>query len=111
MVVKLGLLTFSEEHIPRVFERRMLRAIFGPKTDEMLAGWRKLQTYEVLCQIHSDYIKEKDIGTACSMYGEKRNSYRSLVKKSERKIPLGRPKRKWEDNIKMGLREANWSSI
>jgi hypothetical protein len=36
---------------------------------------------------------------------EKRNSYRILVGKPEGKRPLGRPKRKWVDNIKMDLRE------
>jgi hypothetical protein len=37
--------------------------------------------------------------------GEKRNAYRLLVRKSEEKRPLGRPRRKWVDNIKMDLRE------
>jgi hypothetical protein len=39
---------------------------------------------------------------------EKRNAYRILVGKPERKSPLGRPTRKWVDNIKMGLREIAW---
>jgi hypothetical protein len=43
--------------------------------------------------------------TACSTRGAKRNAYRVLVKKSEGKIPLGRPRLKWEDNSKMELRE------
>jgi hypothetical protein len=37
--------------------------------------------------------------------GEIRNSYKILVGKPERKRPLGRPRRRWEDNIKMNLRE------
>jgi hypothetical protein len=40
--------------------------------------------------------------------GEKRNAYRILVGKPERKRPLERPRRRWEDNIKMDLREIGW---
>jgi hypothetical protein len=42
---------------------------------------------------------------ACSTNGEKRNAYGILVGKPERKRPLGRPRRRWVDNIKMDLRE------
>jgi hypothetical protein len=42
--------------------------------------------------------------------GEKRNAYRILVGKPEGKIPLGRPRRRWVDNIKMDLREIGSSS-
>jgi hypothetical protein len=35
-------LTLGEEHIPRVFENRVLRKIFGPKRDDVIGGWRKL---------------------------------------------------------------------
>ena len=38
--------------------------------------------------------------------GERRDVYRGLVGKPERKRPLGRPSRRWEDNIKMDLREV-----
>jgi hypothetical protein len=40
--------------------------------------------------------------------GEKRGSYRILVGRPERRRPLGRPKRRWEDNIKMDLQEVRW---
>jgi hypothetical protein len=43
---------------------------------------------------------------ACSTYWERRCVYRILVGKPEGKRPLGKPKRKWEDNIKMGLQEV-----
>jgi hypothetical protein len=40
--------------------------------------------------------------------GERRGAYRALVKKPEGRRPLGRPWRRWEDNIKMDLREVGW---
>ena len=46
------------------------------------------------------------MGRACSMYGEGRSVYRVLVGKPEGKRPLGRPRRRWEDNIKMDLQEV-----
>jgi hypothetical protein len=46
-----------------------------------------------------------EMGRACSTDGEKRNAYGMLVGKPEEKRPLGRPRRKWVDNIKMDLRE------
>jgi hypothetical protein len=48
------------------------------------------------------------MGRACSTNGEKRNGYRILVGKPEGKRPLGRPRRRWEDNIKMDLRDIGW---
>jgi hypothetical protein len=42
--------------------------------------------------------------------GENRNAYKRLVGKPERKRPLGRPRRRWVDNIKMDLREIGWDS-
>jgi hypothetical protein len=43
--------------------------------------------------------------------GETMNSYRILVGNSKGKRPLGRPKRRWVDNIKMGLREIGWDGM
>jgi hypothetical protein len=45
-------------------------------------------------------IKENGMGGACSAHGEIRNSYKVLVGKHEGRRPLGRPRRKWEDNIR-----------
>jgi hypothetical protein len=42
---------------------------------------------------------------------EKRNAYRTLVGKPERKRPLGRPRRRWVDNIKMDLRGTGWDCM
>jgi hypothetical protein len=96
----------------------VLRRIFGPKREED-GSWRKLHNDE----LHSLYsspnivrvIKARRLRWAghVARMGEGRDIYRVLVGKPEDKRPLGRPGRKWEDNIKLGLREiringANW---
>jgi hypothetical protein len=48
---------------------------------------------------------------ACSLKGGKRNAYRLLAGKPERKRPLGRPRRRWVDNIKMDLLEIGWGGV
>jgi hypothetical protein len=53
------------------------------------------------------------MGWTCGTHGDGRGAYRVLVGRPEVKRPLGRPRRRWEDNIKMDLREigidgANW---
>jgi hypothetical protein len=53
------------------------------------------------------------MGRTCGTYGgeERRGAYRALVGKPEGRRPLGRPRRRWEDNIKMDLREVVWQSV
>jgi hypothetical protein len=51
------------------------------------------------------------MGGPCSTNGEKRNAYRLLVGKPERKRPLGRPRRRWVDNVRMDLGEVGWSDV
>jgi hypothetical protein len=102
-----------EEHRLRVFEKRVLRRIFGPKRDEVMGEWRKLHSGELhnlylspgIRQIKSRRMRWAGHG-ACM--GEGRNMYRVLVGKPEGKRPLGRPRRRWEDGIKMDLREIGW---
>jgi hypothetical protein len=94
-----------------VFENRVLRRIFGPKRDEVTGEWRKLHSRE----LHNLYsspdiirqIKSRRMRWAghVTRMGEGRNVYRVLVGKPEGKRPLGRPRRRWEDGIKMDLRE------
>jgi hypothetical protein len=49
-------------------------------------------------------MEKYEIDGACSAYGERRGVYRVLVGKREGERPLGRPKRRWEDNTKMGFK-------
>jgi hypothetical protein len=68
-----------------VFENRMLRRIFGPKRDEVMGGWRKLQNEE-LQNLYSSpsiiriIIKEGEMGRACSMNGKESHEERTTRK-------------------------------
>jgi hypothetical protein len=56
-------------------------------------------------------VKKDEIGRACSANGENRDAYRILVGKPEGKGPLGIPRRRWVDNIKMDLTEIGWDCV
>jgi hypothetical protein len=56
-------------------------------------------------------VEEDEMGGPCSTNGEKRNAYRLLVGKPEGKRPLGRPRRRWVDNINRDLGEVGWSDV
>jgi hypothetical protein len=51
------------------------------------------------------------MGRACSTNGDKRNAYSIFVGKPEGKRPLGKPRRRWMDNIKMDLRDIGWDGM
>jgi hypothetical protein len=57
-----------------------------------------------------DQIKKNEMGGACSTYGEGRGACRILVGIPEGRRRLGRPRRRWEDNIKMDLQEEGWGA-
>jgi hypothetical protein len=115
-------LTVREEHKLRVFENRVLRRIFGPKTDGVTERWRKLHNEE-LHKLYSSQsiiriIKSRRMRWArhVARMGEKRNVYRLLVGKPEGKRPLGRQRRRWINNIKMdhleiGLNVVDWIGL
>jgi hypothetical protein len=95
-----------------VFENRVLR-IFGPKRHEVTRDWRKLR-YEELNDLYSSFnivrmIKSRRMGLVghVARMGERRRVYRVLLGKPEGKGPLERPRRRWEDNIKMDLQEVD----
>jgi hypothetical protein len=100
-----------------VFENRVLRRIFGPKRDEVTGEWRKLNNEELrdLCSSPSivRIIKSRRMRWAghVARMGEKRNAYRLLVGKPERKRQLGRPRRRWVDNIRMNLGKVEWGDV
>jgi hypothetical protein len=87
-----------------------LRKIFGPKGDEVTEGWRKLHNEELhnLCSPPSiiRMIKSRRVRWAghVARMGAERNAYMILVRKADGKRPLGRPRRRWVDNIKIDLR-------
>jgi hypothetical protein len=54
---------------------------------------------------------EDEMGRACRTNWEKTNAYRVLMGKPEGKRPLGRPRRRWENNIRMDLREIGWGGM
>jgi len=56
-------------------------------------------------------VKKNEMGGACSTYGKGRGVYRILVGKPEGRKPLGRPRRRWEDNIRMDLREVGCGCV
>jgi hypothetical protein len=89
------------------------KTIFGPKRDEVTEGWRKLHNEN----LHNLYLSPNTIrmiksrkmiwaGHVAQM--EKRNAYRILVGKPERKRPVGRPRHRWVNNIKIGLKDIGW---
>jgi hypothetical protein len=55
--------------------------------------------------------KEDEMGRACSTNGAKRNACRILTGKPEGKRPLGRPRRRWLNNIKIDLRDIEWGGM
>jgi hypothetical protein len=101
----------------RVLENRVLRRIFGSKRDEVTGEWRKLHN-KVLHDLYSSpsiirIIKSwrmRWMGHVARM-GEKRNAYRLLVGKPDGKRTLGRPRRRWVDNIRADLGQVGWGDV
>jgi hypothetical protein len=85
--------------------------VFGPKRDEVRGEWRKLHNEELNDLYSSSNIirvikSRRMIGGHVARMGKRRGVYRVLVGKPEGKIPLGRPRRRWEANIMMNLQEV-----
>jgi len=105
-------LTLRGERKMRVFENMVLRRIFGPRRDEVTGEWRRLNNEE-LNDLYSSpnivqVIKSRRMRWAghVARMGEERGAYSVLVGKPEGKRPLGRPRCRWVDNIRMDLQEV-----
>jgi hypothetical protein len=92
----------------------VVRGIFGPKRDEVTGEWRRLHNEE-LNDLYSSpntirVIKSRRMRWAghVARMDEGRVAYRILVGRPEGRRPLGRPRRRWEDNIKRDLQEVEW---
>jgi len=110
-------LTLREERRLRLFENRVLRRLFWPRSDEVTGESRKLHNEE-LNNLYSSpnivrVIKSTRMRWAghVARMGEGRGVYRVLVGKPEGRRPLGRPRRKWENNIRMDLREVGCGGV
>jgi hypothetical protein len=105
------------KHRLRVFENRVMRRIFGPKRDEVTGEWTKLHNEE-LHNLYSspDIIRQvksrrmRWAGQVARM-GEQRKVYKVLVGRPEGKRRLGRRRRRWEEGIRMDLKEIGLGSV
>jgi len=103
-------LTLREGRTLRVFQNMVLR-IFGPRRDEVTGEWRRLHNDE-LNDLYSSpnirVIKSRRMRWAghVARMGELRGVYRVLLGKPEGRRPLGKPRRRWMDNIRMDLQEV-----
>ena len=95
-----------------MFENRVLWKIFGPRRDEVTGEWRRLHNEELNDMYSSPNIVQviklrrmRWAGHVARM-GEERGVYRVLVGKPEGRRLLGRPRRRWVDNIRMDLQEV-----
>jgi len=110
-------LTLREERKVRVFENKVLRKIFGCRRGEVTVEWRRLHNEE-LNDLYSlpnivRVIKSRRMRWAghVAHMGEERGVYRVLVGKPEGRRPLGRPRRRWVDNIRMDLQKLGYGHM
>jgi hypothetical protein len=102
-------LTLREEHELRVFENRVLRKTFGPKRGEVTGQWRSPRNDELCAVYYSPNIIRVMKSRRIRLSGHvarieyRRGAYSLFVGRRERMRPLGRPRRRWEGDIKMDL--------
>jgi len=94
----------------------VLRRIFGPKREEVTGEWKNIYREELSDMYSStniiQVIKSRRMrwtGHVARIW-ERRGAYRALVGTPEEKRPLGRPRRRREDNIKMDHQEVGWAA-
>jgi hypothetical protein len=104
------------KHRLRVFENRALRRICGPRRDEVTGEWRKLHN-EVIHNLYSfpdiRQVKSRRMGWVghVARMEKERKMYKVLVGKPEGKRPLGRRRRRWENGVRMDLREIGLGGV
>jgi hypothetical protein len=99
-----------EERRLKVFENKVLRRVLQPKRDEVTGEWRKLHSEE-LNDLYSlpkivQVVKLRRMRWAghVAAMGKRRGVHRVFVGKPEGKRPLGKPRRRWEEDIKINLK-------
>ena len=106
-------LALRKERRLRVFESGMLRRMFGPIRDEVTMEWRQIhneELYDLDPQNIIRMIRSRKMRKAghVSRMGDRRCAYRVLVVRHEGKRLHGKPRRGWEDDIKIGFQEVGW---
>jgi len=106
-------LTVKEERRIRVAKKRVLSRILWSRKDEVTREWKKLNNEELNDSYSSpnivrtcDQIEKNEKGEACSTCWNKRGVGKVLVARTVGKRPLGKPRRRWEDDIKMALQDV-----
>jgi len=101
-----------EERKLRVFENMVMRRIFGPRRDEVTEEWSRLHNEE-LNNLYSSpnivqVIKSRRMRWAghVARLCEEKGVYRVLMGEPEGRRPLGRPRRRWVDNIRMDFQDV-----
>jgi hypothetical protein len=97
-------------------ENRVLRKIFGPNRYEVTEEWKRLlykKLHALYCSDNFRMTKSRRMIRAGHVIrtGERRSAYRVLVVRHDGKKTLGRPRRMWEDNIKMDLQHLRWGGM
>jgi hypothetical protein len=107
-------LILREEHRLGMFENRVVRRILGPTRDKVTEEWGELNN-EALHNLYSSpniiqVIKSRRMrwGGACNMYGGWERCIQDFLGRPEGRRRLGRPRHRWEDNIKIDLQEVGW---
>jgi len=102
----------SEEHRLRVFGNKVLRKTFGPTRDKVMGQWGRRHNEKIFYLYSPNIwvIKSRTMRWAghVAHTGKRRDTYRIMVGRPEGRRPLGIPRHRWWDDIKMHLQELGW---